>query len=119
MVEGNLEYPTAVAVDPELGVMYFADAGSYPKIESAWLDGSKRQTVVDDRIQRPQALAVDFQMTPRTIYWADSKMNTIESMLANGKRRHVILQVRIYAEVEVFSLIKYYKILRFPNCDFT
>ena len=116
VVEGNLEYPTAVAVDPELGVMYFADAGSYPKIESAWLDGSKRQTVVDDRIQRPQALAVDFQMTPRTIYWADSKMNTIESMLANGKRRHVILQVRKYAEVEVFSLIK---ILRFSNCDFT
>ena len=31
VVEGNLDYPTAIAVDPELGVMYFADAGSYPK----------------------------------------------------------------------------------------
>ena len=31
VVEGNLDYPTAVAVDPELGLMYFADAGSYPK----------------------------------------------------------------------------------------
>ena len=97
VVEGNLEYPTAVAVDPELGYMYFADAGSYPKIESAWLDGSRRVTVIDDRIQRPQALTVDFQMTPRTIYWADSKLNTIESMTANGNRRHVVLQVLIAA----------------------
>ena len=32
-------------------------------------------------------------MQPRTLYWADQKMNTIESMLATGKRRHVILQV--------------------------
>ena len=34
-------------------------------------------------------------MQPRTLYWADQKMNTIESMLADGQRRHVILQVRI------------------------
>ena len=76
------------------------------KIESAWLDGSKRRTIVDDRIESPSALAVDFQMSPRTLYWADQKMNTIESMLATGKRRHVILQGQREKRSEWFTSLK-------------
>ena len=91
LVQSNLDYPTSVVVDPELGLMFFADAGAVPKIESGLLDGSKRWPIVSDRLQRPSALAIDYQMD-HTIYWADSKLNTIESMDRNGNRRHVIVQ---------------------------
>ena len=45
IVNTGLEMPTSVAVDPEHGLMYWADAGNYPKIETAWMDGSKRRII--------------------------------------------------------------------------
>ena len=45
VVTSGLESPTSVAVDPEHGLMYWSDAGNYPKIEKAWMDGSKRQVI--------------------------------------------------------------------------
>lgn len=47
----GLDQPTSVVVDPQLGHMFWADAGAVPKIESAWLDGSKRRPLVLDRVR--------------------------------------------------------------------
>ena len=40
-----------MAVDPEEGVMFWSDVGSIPKIESAWMDGSKRRLLVGDKVR--------------------------------------------------------------------
>lgn len=90
LISSNLEEPTSVVVDPKDGLMYWTDAGSSPKIEVAWMDGSKRRTIVDTNIARPEALAIDFSMD-HTIYWVDSKLNTIESMDHDGRKRHTVL----------------------------
>ena len=53
LVSGVLEAPTSVAVDPQYGRMFFADSGSTPKIEVAWMDGSRRRPLVVDNIRHP------------------------------------------------------------------
>jgi len=89
VITTGLEEPTSIAVDPEHGLMFWSDAGVKPKIEVSWMDGSKRRSIVTDRIRRPEGLTIDFNMG-HTIYWVDSKLNTIESMSESGERRHVI-----------------------------
>ena len=91
LVDGRLEKPTSIVVDPELGLMFWADAGSNPRIEMAWMDGSKRRAIVTDKIDSPQGLAIDFAMD-HTIYWVDSKLNTIQAMDINGENRKMIAQ---------------------------
>ena len=105
LVEGNLEKPVALAVDPEHGRMYWADAGEVPKIEVAWMDGSKRRTIVSEGISRPSAITIDFSMA-HTLYVADAKLNQIESMDHEGQMRHVVLKgdaVRKPSSVDVFE----------------
>ena len=80
----DLEMPSSIVVDPEHGLMFWADAGAKPKIEMSWMDGSKRRTIVSERIERPEGLAIDFSMG-HTVYWVDSKLNTIESMTEDGE----------------------------------
>jgi low density lipoprotein-related protein 2 len=103
LVTANLENPTSVAVDPELGLVFWTDAGLKPKIEVAWMDGSKRRTIVSDRILHPTALTVDLSMD-HMIFWADSKLNTIEVMDRNGQNRHVVLSnLRRPRSLDVFE----------------
>ena len=89
VVTKNLEMPSSIVVDPEHGLMFWTDAGAKPKIEMSWMDGSKRRVIVSEKIERPEGLAIDFSMG-HTIYWVDSKLNTIESMTENGERRHIV-----------------------------
>lgn len=90
LIVQNLELPTAVAVDPQLGRVYWADGGSHPKIEVAWMDGSRRKALVSTRLGKPSALVVDHAMN-NTIYWADIKLNTIESIQKDGNNRKIIV----------------------------
>ena len=83
--------PVAIAVDPELGIMVWADGGSDPKIETAWMDGSKSRVLVNDKIGKPSALTIDYAMD-HTLYWADSKLNVIESIRLDGANRKVVLR---------------------------
>ena len=79
LITVGLEIPTSIVVDPELGKAIWADAGSQPKIEIAWMDGDRRKQLVSDRIGQPIALTIDYSMQ-HVLYWADSKLNTIESI---------------------------------------
>ncbi|XP_043484789.1 low-density lipoprotein receptor-related protein 2 [Leptopilina heterotoma] len=104
----QVEHPTAVVVDPQLGILVWADAGSFAKIEGAWMDGSKRRVLVSDRLGRPSALAIDYAMD-HTLYWADSKLNTIESIRLNGANRQVILRgLKNPISIDVFENILYW-----------
>ena len=89
IVKNNLEIPTSVAVDPEHGLLFWADAGNNPKIEKSWMDGTQRRTIVDTNIGHPEAITIDFAMD-HTLYWVDSKLGTINIMDHNGLKRHVI-----------------------------
>lgn len=90
LITQNLEQPTSVAVDPQLGRIYWADGGQMPKIEVAWMDGSRRKSLVITRLGKPSALAIDHAMD-HTIYWTDIKLNTIESIQKDGSNRKVII----------------------------
>lgn len=79
LITVGLEIPTSIVVDPELGRAIWADVGSQPKIEIAWMDGDRRKQLVYDRIGQPIALTIDYSMQ-HVLYWADSKLNTIESI---------------------------------------
>ncbi len=72
LITQNLEQPTSVVVDPQLGRIYWADGGQIPKIEVAWMDGSRRKSLVITRLGKPSALAIDHAMD-HTIYWTDIK----------------------------------------------
>ena len=89
LIETKLDEPTGIAVDPELGYMYWTDAGNKPKIESAWMDGSNRKVIVSERIGWPTGITVDLYMD-HALYWCDQKLNKIESMTRQGERRYVI-----------------------------
>ena len=90
IVSSGLDQPTSVAVDPQLGRIYWADGGKQPKIEMSWMDGSRRKSLVLNRLGKPSALSVDHAMD-HTIYWADIKLNTIESVMKDGSNRKVII----------------------------
>jgi len=89
IITSNLEKPTSIAVDPEHGLMFWTDAGNNPKIETAWMDGTRRRVIVSTNIGSPEAITVDYAMG-HTIYWVDSKLNTIEMMDHDGENRHVV-----------------------------
>jgi len=90
IVSSDLEEPTSVAVDPEDGYMFWTDAGTRPKIERSLMDGSNRIQLVTTNIGRPESIVIDFEMR-HTIYWADSKLNTIQIMDENGQSRATIV----------------------------
>jgi low density lipoprotein-related protein 2 len=53
------------------------------------MDGSKRRPLITDVIRHPAGITVDYAMD-HTIYWVDTKLNTIESMKADGTLRKTI-----------------------------
>lgn len=87
----GLDQPTSIAVDPVYGHMFWADAGAVPKIEMAWLDGSKRRPLVLDRVRHPTGLTIDFAHE-HVLYWADTKLNTIDVIRQDGTNRNTILK---------------------------
>lgn len=91
LVSAGLEAPTSVVLDPEMGSLFWADAGAVPKIEAAWMDGSKRRPLVTEAIRHPIGLTIDYSMD-HALYWADSKLNTIEVVRQDGSNRMIILR---------------------------
>lgn len=91
LVSAGIESPTSIVLDPQMGRMFWSDAGSAPKIEIAWMDGSKRRPLVTENIRHPTGLCIDYAMD-HVLYWADTKLNTIESIRTRGDFRKVIMK---------------------------
>ncbi|CAH1397949.1 unnamed protein product [Nezara viridula] len=92
LIDSNLEYPTSIAVDPQYGLMFWSDAGDDPKIEAAYLDGSRRRALVTEGIRHPAGLTIDYASDNHPIYWVDTKMNLIETVHQDGTKREIILK---------------------------
>lgn len=90
IINAGLEVPTSIAVNPQLGRMFWTDAGSAPKIETSWMDGSKRRPLITEAIRHPAGLAIDYAQDHQ-IYWVDTKLNTIETMRPDGTLRRIVI----------------------------
>lgn len=72
-------------------MLYWTDWGKKPRIESAWMDGQRREVLVDeDDLGWPTGLVVDY-LNGNRIYWCDAKENIIESIKPDGSERKIII----------------------------
>ncbi|CDW53518.1 Low-density lipoprotein receptor-related protein [Trichuris trichiura] len=81
--------PLSIAVDPEIGRLYVADAGENAAISSFTLNGKDHKTLVSTMIFEPRSITIDYAKKHR-IYWASPKLNRIESILPDGTDRVII-----------------------------
>lgn len=72
--------------------MFWTDAGISPKVQSAWMDGTKVKTVIPDKLNYPTGIAIDYESADHRLYWSDSKLNIIESSQQDGKDRVTVLR---------------------------
>lgn len=87
----DLENPTSVAVNPQQGKMFWSNSGRNAKIETSWLNGLHRETLVGENLGHPTGLSVDVAMDG-AVYWADAKFDTIESVYHDGSARRTLIK---------------------------
>lgn len=87
----ELENPSSIVLDPEMGKMFWADVGENPKIEMSWMDGSRRTPLVTTRLHHPTGLTIDTAMD-HALYWVDTKLNVIESIKYDQNNRVVMIR---------------------------
>lgn len=90
VVPSGLERPTSIVVDPEIGLLFWTEAGTTPKIERSWMDGSNRKIILNDKLGYPSGITIDFENDHR-LYWCDTKLNTIETARYDGSDRYTVL----------------------------
>ncbi|MCI4380474.1 hypothetical protein PGIGA_G00240380 [Pangasianodon gigas] len=92
----GLSSPTAVAVQPLVGFLFWADAGVSPRIERSGLKGQNRKTLVTSAIRNPVSIALD---VPRgLLYWADSRLNTVSRVTYDGLHRKTVVESNGYLD---------------------
>ncbi|XP_035827354.1 low-density lipoprotein receptor-related protein 2 [Aplysia californica] len=106
IVSDNLQAPSAIAVDPNVGYLFFADRGHKgpylkPRIERVFMDGSHRWNMGLTKILQPQAIALD--TVNQRIFWVDSHLDHLDTVDYNGQNRRTIVSggLRIPAPVSV------------------
>ncbi|XP_067250641.1 very low-density lipoprotein receptor-like [Chanodichthys erythropterus] len=92
----GLSMPTAVAVQPLLGYLFWADSGESPRIERASLDGTSRIALITSSIRYPVAISLDI---PRgLLYWADSGLRTVSRVAFDGQQRKTVVESNGYLD---------------------
>uniref|UniRef100_A0AAQ6AB54 EGF-like domain-containing protein n=1 Tax=Amphiprion ocellaris TaxID=80972 RepID=A0AAQ6AB54_AMPOC len=92
----GLDQPSAVAVDPLRGLLFWTQCGSSPKIEKAGLDGRDRTTLVSSSIRHPVALSLD--MPRQLLYWFDEGMRSISRVNVEGRHRKTVVESNGYMD---------------------
>ncbi|KAL1502195.1 hypothetical protein ABEB36_007373 [Hypothenemus hampei] len=101
LLSGDLQDPRDVVVAPGEGLMFWAEWGSFPRIEKANMDGTAR-TVLVDNLRWPTGLAIDYPT--KRLYWCDPKAATVESIEFDGKSRHLIKRFNSSSGIRPFKL---------------
>lgn len=102
LISENLDEPRALALDPEVGWMFWTDWGKEPKIERASMDGSDRLVLVNTSLGWPNGIALDY--VQRRLYWCDAKTDKIEVADMDGSKRREILSENV-PHIFGFSLL--------------
>ena len=74
--------------------MYWTDWGNHAKIERAYMDGSKRETLVNNSLIWPNGLVIDHNYNK--LYWADAYEDTIDVLDFNTGKRDVVYNQKIF-----------------------
>ncbi|EDS40963.1 low-density lipoprotein receptor [Culex quinquefasciatus] len=90
LVWHDLDHPRGIALDYDMGYLFWSDWRKDPVIERADMDGERRKTIVTTDLGYISGLAVDGH--EKRIYWTDSKSKKIESCDMNGNSRKVLLE---------------------------
>ncbi len=104
----QLDKPRAVAVYPEVGLLFWTDWGSHqPYIGSAGMDGSEQKKLITTEVVWPNGIAVD--ETIQRIFWTDAKLDRIESSRTDGFDRRVLpVKVTHPYAIDVFENMVYW-----------
>ncbi len=70
-------------------LMFWTDWGQSPKIERASMDGHNRTVLHSVHVVWPNALTADY--ITKALYWADAKLQVIESCFYDGSYRRPVL----------------------------
>ena len=83
--------------------IYWTDWGNEAKIESANLDGTDREVLVNHSLGWPNGIALD----PDTgmVYWGDAKKDRIEGMNIDGTGRRTLIEGDTLPHIFGFSLL--------------
>ncbi|KAK5622945.1 hypothetical protein CRENBAI_021944 [Crenichthys baileyi] len=92
----GLDRPSAVAVDPLQGFLFWAQCGNTPKIERVNQDGHDRMALVTGLIRQPVALSLD--MPRRLLYWFDQGMRSISRINMEGQHRKIVVESNGYLD---------------------
>ena len=71
--------------------MFWIDTGANKAIYSSQLNGENVKLLVDDHLDSPDGLAIDYFMENR-LYWTDHKTNIIKSIKYDGSDRATVMQ---------------------------
>lgn len=81
-------HPIDIVVDPNSRRIFWSTLDN--GILSASMDGTDKQALLDRGIEWVTGLTIDH--SAQRIYWVDQRKGTIETILLNGKSRHIITQ---------------------------
>ncbi|XP_067886518.1 low-density lipoprotein receptor-related protein 2-like isoform X2 [Heterodontus francisci] len=75
VIDTAIDQPHSLVLQPLIGLMYWADIGSEPRIERAGMDGTNRKLVIKSGLGWPTSLTLD--LLGRKLLWADGKLHCI------------------------------------------
>ncbi|XP_062845365.1 low-density lipoprotein receptor-related protein 1B-like [Trichomycterus rosablanca] len=90
IIDLDIHNPKAIALDPEVGKLFFTDYGNGAKVERCSLDGSDRSRIVKIGTEQPAALTLD--LVKKLVYWADDSLGFIAVVDYDGRQRQIITQ---------------------------
>ncbi|CAF4051049.1 unnamed protein product, partial [Rotaria sordida] len=92
IIINNLYQPVSIAIDPIAEYLFVADEGNWhripAKINRCLLDGRQCTILIDQKLEQPSDLTVDF--IKRRVYWVDRSYDHVESCDYHGSRRITI-----------------------------
>ncbi|XP_046700598.1 low-density lipoprotein receptor-related protein 1B isoform X5 [Silurus meridionalis] len=86
LLSSGLQNPTDVALDAQLGYVFWIDCCEKPCVGRAGMDGQGQIVIVDKEIYSPSALTIDY--TTKRIYWSDDSHILFANM--DGSQRHKV-----------------------------
>ncbi|KAJ8304909.1 hypothetical protein KUTeg_018492 [Tegillarca granosa] len=92
----NITNLQSIAIDPQKGYIFMADAGTLQKLERASMEGdeSSRRNIIDKNyIKKPLGLTLDTNNL--TVYWSDAFLNVIQKCSYRGDERSTLLQLGV------------------------
>ncbi|KAL5013040.1 hypothetical protein ScPMuIL_011591 [Solemya velum] len=91
IITSQLQEPTAIAVNPRDGILFWTDLGGSTRIERSQYNGANRTVLVSTGLVLPYSLTIDLHSNK--LYWADAGTGKIESCNFDGSGRNTVLTI--------------------------